>query len=209
MDKKNKAKKEETKQKSAVDRLVEASNGDASGDDYVEKNEKQYHAGFLAKIPTWIKALLLKWWFIGAVCFFFLWGFGNYITAHWDRILILGLASGAVTNLLTNNLLRLIEREDGEFNLYMMLPTKKLWALFVDVVYGFAITILVVYTYEGINALIIQLNPSKYASDSVPLGVEPLLYGLFYLAYDMIFIWAKNLIVYLFKKNKAEQLTRR
>ena len=62
---------------SAVDRLVDASKGKVVEVD--EKEVNQYKSGKLQKIPTFIKAIFIKWWFAGAACFFFLCGLGTII----------------------------------------------------------------------------------------------------------------------------------
>jgi len=188
--------------KSAVDRLVEAAHGDDSMDVETTMTVKRKKSNFLDSIPTIVKALFVKWWFVGASVFFFLWGLGNYITGNWDKILVFGIATGLVTNLLTNNFLRLIEKENNEYEKYSMFYTKKYWAFFLDIIYALLVTLLVVYTYNGINILIINCNPAKYTTSDVPLAVEPLLYGLIYLIYDMALISIKNLIRRLIKSKK-------
>lgn len=186
---------------SAVDRLVEAHKGDASG---VEKSEvKKFHKGKLDKIPAWIKGLFVKWWFIGAFCFFFLWGLGNYVSVGLDQIFVLGLATGVLTDLLTNNFLRLLETYEGEYDNYMLITArKKFWTLFVNIVYGFVCTYIVVSIYNGINIAIINAKGLDPAKDALPLGVGPILYGLFYLIIDMSFIGFRNLGIKIFRKKE-------
>lgn len=197
----SKKKKGQETEKSAVDRLVEASNGDDSGVE-APKEEKKRYGSFLARIPTPIKAIFFKWWFVGACCFFFYWGLANYINHIWDQILVLGLATGAVTDLLTNNLMRLLETSDDEYHAWMLIPLKKWWTIFPNVIYGFLIVTLVVYTYQGINTAVVACNPGAYSDGTVPLPVGPLLFGVFYLAYDLIFIGIKDLIVHLVKNRR-------
>ena len=55
-----------------------------------------------------------------------------------------------------------------------------------------------VKTYDGINLLII--NVQHLDPTSVPLGVEPFLFGVFYLAYDLATVWLRNLVVFIIKK---------
>ncbi|MBQ2894679.1 MAG: hypothetical protein IJE92_04090 [Clostridia bacterium] len=159
---------------------------------------KKYSSGGLAKIPSWIKALFLKFWFNGAMCFFFLWGLGNVI-GGWDIILVLALASGAVTDLLLNNIFRFIEKSPKEYNKWMMFPQKKLWTLFANLGYAIVLVLLVAYTYNGIN---IAINGPD--SDKVAVAVEPFLYGLLYLVYDLIFIGCRNLMGKIIRDAKAK-----
>ena len=76
---------------------------------YSEKELKKYrtHRGIM--LPHWLKLLLIKMWFAGMVCYFFIWGLGVYISVTLDLLFITGLAMGAITDLLLNNLLRFME----------------------------------------------------------------------------------------------------
>ena len=159
-----------------------------------------YKMGFLSRVPVWLKALFIKFWFNGAVCFFFYWGLGIYLTHIWDLILVLGVAMGIITDVIVNNLFRFMQSDEREYDKWMLTPSKKFWTFFVNILYAGAVMLAVVYTYEGINVLInsAQGNPD----DHVALGVEPFLFGLLYLLYDLAVIWIKNLIVYLARKVK-------
>lgn len=181
---------------SAVDRLVDASKGKVVEVD--EKEVNQYKSGKLQKIPTFIKAIFIKWWFAGAACFFFLWGLGTVIQNQLALLLVLGFGLGIITNLLANNLLRFLESSDREYDKWILFPWRKWWTIFLDVIFSFVLLFLVVKTYDGINALIIytkQLDPN-----SVPLGVEPFLFGIFYIVYDLAIIWLRNLIIFIINK---------
>ena len=180
----------------AVDRLVDASKGKVVEVD--EKEVNQYKSGKLQKIPTFIKAIFIKWWFAGAACFFFLWGLGTVIQNQLALLLVLGFGLGIITNLLANNLLRFLESSDREYDKWILFPWRKWWTIFLDVIFSFVLLFLVVKTYDGINALIIytkQLDPN-----SVPLGVEPFLFGIFYIVYDLAIIWLRNLIIFIINK---------
>ncbi|MBQ4226453.1 MAG: hypothetical protein II664_09075, partial [Oscillospiraceae bacterium] len=54
----------------AVDRLVDAKNAPEVSDAEIRKytNKNQF------RLPAWLKIVLVKFWFAGAVCYFFLWG---------------------------------------------------------------------------------------------------------------------------------------
>ena len=180
----------------AVDRLVDANKGKVEKVD--EKEVRQYKSGKLQKIPTFIKAIFIKWWFAGACCFFFLWGLGSVITNQIALLIVLGFGLGVVTSYLTNNFLRFLESSDREYDIWIIFPWRKWWVIFLDVAYSFALLYLVVKTYDLINIIII--NSQGLDPASVPLGVEPLLFGVFYLAYDLALVWLKNLVVFIIKK---------
>ncbi len=186
----------------AIDRLV-----DSDTDNVPEVGEaelKQYKSSKLSKIPMWIRALFIKFWFNGAVCFFFLWGLSIVLTNVWDQILVVGLAMGVVTDLLVNNVFRFIADEPGSNNKWMMIPQKKFWTLFVNIIYAYAVLTLVVLLYQGINLLLTGGTLDEYNFGNF-LGVEPFLFGLFYLLFDMMFIGIKDGIAAAIKKVKAEK----
>ena len=77
----------------AIDDLVNA-NADNTQEVPSEELEK-YKRDWLSKIPVWIKALFIKLWFNGAVCFFFVWGLSMYIHG-WDLIIVTGIPASAI-----------------------------------------------------------------------------------------------------------------
>ena len=58
------------------------------------KELKQYGAKQHLKLSQWLKAILIKAWFNGVVCYFFLWGLGGYIADSLDLWLITAVALG-------------------------------------------------------------------------------------------------------------------
>ena len=64
------------KKDEAVERLLNADKKTYTGK---KDPGKAYRSSFLDKIPNWILAVFVKFWFAGAVCFFILWGLGGYI----------------------------------------------------------------------------------------------------------------------------------
>lgn len=180
----------------AVERLVNAD--DDNVPEVGEAELKQYRSSKLSKIPMWIRALFVKFWFNGAVCFFFLWGLSMFIPDLWDQMLVVGLAMGVVTDLLVNNVFRFMAEEPNGNDKWMMIPQKKFWTLFVNILYAMAVFAIEVMLYHGINILFRQ------GEDEIVLGVEPFLFGLFYLIIDMAFIGIKNLIVRIVKDAKVK-----
>ena len=60
----------------AVDDLVNASEDNSPP--VPEEELRAYRSGPRMKVADWVKMLFIKFWFAGAVCFFFLWGLGGY-----------------------------------------------------------------------------------------------------------------------------------
>lgn len=188
----------------AVDRLVNASAENVEPEVGAEGEQRDpYKMGFLSRVPSWLKALFIKFWFNGAVCFFFYWGLGIYLTHVWDLILVMGVAMGIITDIIVNNLFRFMQSDEREYDKWMLTPSKKFWTFFVNILYAGAVMLAVVYTYEGINILV---NAAQGKPDTnVALGVEPFLFGLLYLIYDLAVIWIKNLIVWIVRKAKSKK----
>ena len=171
----------------AVDDLV---NADASNSPKVSEAElRRYRSGPKVRLSDAVKALLIKFWFAGATCFFFLWGLGTYLN-HWlDQMVVLGLALGAVTDLLTNNLFRFMAKSPGANDRWMMFPGKGFYTLPLNLLYAFLLLFLVVTTYNVVNAAILGLG---MAEGGTPLGVGPILFGVFTAAWDTLLIQIKR-----------------
>ena len=171
----------------AVDDLV---NANAENSPKVSEEElRKYRSGPKIRLSDAAKAILLKTWFGGMVCFFFFWGLGMYVSDQADQLLILGLGFGFVTDLFTNNIFRFYAKVPGANDRWMMFPKKRFLSLPLNVLYAFVILFCVVTTYNALNALLVALTDAK---DTVPLGVEPILFGVFSMAWDMLFLFMKK-----------------
>ncbi len=185
----------------AVDDLIHA---DASNSPPVSEEElRKYGVRGKTKFPNWLKVGFIKFWFAGSACFFFLWGLGTYVSDLLDLLVITALALGAVTDLLTNNVLRFLASTPGENDRWMMFPKKKYITLFQNILYSGVVLYLVYTLYNIINAALITLSGAD--GSTVPLGVEPVLFGVFYTLIDTLLIACKHTCVKIFAdaKNKT------
>ena len=151
---------------------------------------RKYTSRGKLKLADWVKLLAIKWWFAAAVCFFFIWGLGTYVASMLDLLVITGVALGFVTDLLTNNVLRFIAPTKGANDRWMMYPKKGYISLPLNLVHAGLVLFLVYTAYNALNALIISLGGLE--ATAVPLGVEPILFGLLYLGFDMLLITLKH-----------------
>ena len=164
------------------------------------KNSKKefnpYRTDFLARIPTFVKALFVKWWFAGVVCFFVNMGLGIYISATADLVLFDGIFLGIIVDVLVNPLFRFMETDRREYNDYMMFPfpMKAYWTFFTNVLYYIGVAVIVNLVYNFINDYMFSL------------AIEPLSWALIVVAVDMVFIGIKDLVVHLITKHKKERL---
>lgn len=170
-----------------------------------QKQFDPYKHDFLSRIPVWLKALFVKWWFAGCVCWLFVFGINGLNDI--DRFVICGAVLGLVTDLFVNPVFRFMETDKREYNAYMMFPFpfKAYWTFFANIVYYVAVMFCVTYCYAGLNMLISSISGTT--SDYVHVAVEPLLFGLFAFAVDMIFIGLKDLIVWLVRRSGKKEAT--
>lgn len=182
----------------AVEDLVGAN---AENSPEVPKEElEKYRSKSGLHLPRWLKAVLLKAWFAGAVCFFIFWGLGLYLTNLLDMMLVFGLALGLVTDLLVNNIFRFAAQVSGENDGWMMFPKKGMGAFFLNILYAFFLLTCVYCLYQGINLAITSVTGQ---ADSVPVGVEPILFGLFYMGFDLLFLGMKHLALSILSDARA------
>lgn len=172
----------------AVDDLVGASEENAP--EVSEEELRTYRSGPRLKAADWVKALFVKFWFAAAVCYFFIWGLGVFLASELDLLFVTGMALGIVTNMLTGPVLRFMEKTPGENARWMMVARKSFSGFFLDILYGYLVLFLIYTLYNAINLVIIRITGA--AGDTVPLGVEPVLFGLFYLGIDLVLLWVKH-----------------
>lgn len=173
----------------AVEKLVGSETGEVP--EYSQEELSRYRNRKGKGIPNAVKILFIKAWFGGAVCFFILWGLGTYLSSMIDMLFILGVTLGMVTDLLANGIIRFIEKTEGENDGWMMFPKKGTISFFLNIIYSMVIVVCVYLLYNLINYAITGITGNL---DSVPLGVEPILFGVFCMGFDMLFIGIKHLI---------------
>ena len=114
-----------------------------------------------------------------------------------DLMAVLAVGLGAVTDLLVNNLLKYFEPEKRAYDKWMMITVRKFWSFFLNILYSCVLLFFIVQTYEVVNTVLTGTDAAN--AESVAIGVEPLLFGLLYMGYDMLFILIKNTIVKIFR----------
>lgn len=169
-----------------------------------EKHFDPYKIDKFSRIPVWIKALFIKFWFAGVVCYFVVFGLSLYIAGD-DTFLVCGLILGLLTDFIVNPVYRMLESDDKEYNWYMMFPfpLKAFWTIFTNIIYYIVVMYAVSYMYVGLNELINLIRGTE--GYFMSLGVEPLLCGVFAVIADMAFIGLKDLVVWLVKRSKKKK----
>ena len=195
---KNKTKTNYQLNTEAVEKLASAESSNVP--DYSQEELNKFRRRGRIYLPGWLKMIAIKAWFAGAVCFFILWGLGNYL-GGLDMLVVCAVALGMVMDLLTNNCLRFLEETPGENDRWMMIPPKGVRSFVLNILYACVITACVFVFYNAVNYLILVITGVE---DKVPLGVEPLLFGLLCMGFDMLLIGIKRLCVSIFRDAAAK-----
>ena len=176
----------------AVQALVEANEDNSP--EVSEEELRKYRSHPRLKIADWVKPIFIKFWFAGAVCFFFIWGLGGYMADLLDTLFVTGIAFGMVTDLLTTKVLRYFETTKGAADRFLMVTKRGFISFPLNILYAFAVLLLVFLLYTGINLVIVSITGKP---DTVPLPVEPIGFGLFCMGVDMLLIQVKRLVLKL------------
>ena len=97
---------------------------------------------------------------------------------------------GLITDILVNNALRFMAVKKGENDGWMLFAKKSYLSFLLNITYGFVITFLVYTIYNAVNLAAMQLTGDR---DHLFVSVEPILFGLFCLGVDLMFIGMKKL----------------
>lgn len=171
------------------------------GKDSKKADFDPYKVDKFARIPAWIKALFIKFWFAGLVSYFVNMGLAVYVTDPLDLMLIDGVLLGVLVDCMVNPIFRMMQSSDKEYDKYMMFPFpfKKYWTFITNILYYLVVIVCVEFIYYGINLLVQMIKGSLF------VAVEPLLMGFLVLLVDMAFIGIKDLLVYLVKRRKRKK----
>lgn len=177
----------------AVDDLVTA---DESNSPKVSRAEMARYGGrSKSRIPSWLKVAFIKWWFPGAVFFFIGNGIPHLRENGENLIVILGIVLGMVTDLLTDNMIRFIAPTDGEYDQFLMFAKKRYITFVLNILYALVLCFAVlVGCYTAATWLFPGLPP------------EPITFGLFYMACDMLLLGVKYLIQKMIRGSKNKNV---
>lgn len=168
----------------------------------MKKNEEfqkpnPYQSDKLAKIPSWIKILLLKYWAAAAAFYFF--AVANPIAQNEDQYYVwvsFGLA--LFLEYIVKTLVRFMKNSSDNTYRFNLINLKGVLSLFLHIIYSFVIVIPIM----AITVFLQQHGISINLFGGYAVGIEPLLDGLIFLILDAIVVLIKNLIIKLIKKYK-------
>ena len=193
-DKKNRTTPEENRATSdyyklhtkAADDLANAN--ESNSPEVSEEELRKYRSGPKFKLADWVKVILVKIWVAGSVCFFIFWGLSSYVRDRLDLLLIFSIALGVVTDVITNNILRYYAKTEGENDRWMMFPQKRYYTFFLNIFYA----MLLLYCTDMFYTLVNLTLSAASGGSGLTLGVGPILFGVVYTAFDLLFITIKR-----------------
>ncbi len=192
------------KEQKTNEELMNDSNSAKEDDGIVDKKTlKQYKVHWYNKIPYPVKSLFIKYWFFGLIYFLFMNGLGsleifrsetNFSSMTFVLIIITGLAIGVFNDLLVYNILDVIEDFPGQKDDYVIFKSRKIYSLFINIVYGVAVGFLGIFISGKFSELIDPTYSTFWFR-------EPFTAALVLFVVDGIFIFIKDLIKhFVFKK---------
>ena len=153
----------------------------------------------LAKIPSWIKILLLKIWAASAAFYLF----GNASSAIHNNIeevmlVFMGLGYTLFSDLIVKTIIRFMRNSRDDTFRYNVVNKKGVIGLLLQLIYCYGIIIpsSLVYALLAKNGIYINLFGLPTS------GFEPITFGLVVTVFDILAVIIKNLIVYIYKKTK-------
>jgi len=168
----------------AVEDLVTAD--EMNSPEVSEQELRKYTKVSKLNLADWLKVVLIKAWFAGAVCFFLIMGTAMNLV---DQVFVTGVVIGLVWDLLVNNLLHFMEKTEGANDRWMLFHQKGWYTLPLNVLYGLLLVFLVVTTSEAINTPLAALSVDP---EKVTIPVEPILFGVFTMGWDMLLLQMKR-----------------
>lgn len=149
-----------------------------------------------ASIPAVLKSIIIKFWVAGALFFFLMMSELALTIARLDLLAAYGLALGLFINLIINKVLRSFDEGDGKHLKYIIFSNKNPAFILADLVYGVICVFLIVFAYQGINALINHIG--GFENTHIGFPAEPIGVGVLFVLIDFVFVLFKMLIFKIF-----------
>lgn len=175
---------------------------------------KPYEVDKLSKVPSGIIILLLKYWAAAAAVFFSLIGgldigldFSNNpdatptdIAASYVKIiLLLALFMTLFVNYIIRPIVRLMYNRRNNTYQYNMVNVKGILSLVLCLLYHLLLSVILFFVTVFLGKHGWVLDPFGTAGGQ---GIEPFTYGFCYIVVDFIFLFIKNLSIYIYKRYK-------
>lgn len=166
-------------------------------EEIIQEDNYKSHVRFIDRIPYPIKAIVLKYWFLGLGYYLIMNGIGYFFQDETYTViallnLALGLCYGVFFDIFLYNIYDVIETYEGQRKPYILFKRKNILSLLINVVYG--IILAISSTFIGALFMQIEGNPG--------FGAEAFSYALIALILDAIVLSIKNLIIYLIHRKE-------
>ena len=175
-----------------------------------------YKVDKLAKVPTWLIVLILKYWAAAAAVFFILNGgtdIGLTFSTSTDPvealatdiliIILLGLFLALFASYIVRPIVRLTYNRRNNTYRYNMVNTKGFKAFLLNLVYMFVLSIVLYFIS------IYFLSPNHLVWDPFGttggIGIEPFTYGLWFIIVDTICVIIKDVIIMIVQRIKYKK----
>ncbi len=167
----------------------------------IEKDEEiasYQKTSFFQKIPYWVKAIFLKYWFYGALFFFVAMG----LSLTGENLAIAGgLIGGIVFDFMYGNLLLLMETEPGEHENHIIYKSKKIYSVIFNILFQLAVFFATAY----LCIWIVSLFPNENGFATNWWFQEPLSMALIALIVDEFLLLIKYVIRIIIFKIKEKK----
>lgn len=169
----------------------------------LNKSQNPYQTDKLAKVPSWLKILLLKFWVAAATFFFF--GVANELidatsgTAADLYFVFISLGMGLMNEFITKNIVRYMKNSMDNTYRYNMVNKKGTISLLLNIGYGLitVLPIMFISSFLASKGWIFNF----FGSDGFG-GIEPITNGLIYIIIDFIYMVIKNGSIIIYKRIK-------
>lgn len=163
----------------------------------------------LAKIPSWLKILFLKYWVAAATFFFFV--IGNPFLQNEQKpnnqnalmdvymiFLVLGL--GLFQEYIIKPIIKLMRNSRDDTYYYNVVNLKGIVSLLANFLYAFIILVPMVVVLSAMASRGWIINLFGNAGEAG--AIEPLTAGFIYLIFDFIYLFIKNSVIAIINEVK-------
>lgn len=172
----------------------------------LNKDLNPYANDKIAKIPSWLKILLLKFWVAGATFFFF--GVANELVdatagnAADIYFVFISFGMGLMNEYITKNIVRFMKNSRDNTYYYNMVNQKGVLSLFLNILYGFVTVFPIVFIASFLASKGLVWN--FFGAEGFG-GIEPITDATIYIVVDFIFLFIKNSSISIYKRCKLSR----
>lgn len=131
--------------------------------------EEPIKVSWFDRIPFWVKAVFIKYWFFGMTYYFFVTAFGYFFQNNevynnnpiisW---IIVGCATGFFNDWMVYNILDTVETKRGQSFYWVMFKNKKFYSTLINLVYGLVWSCLTFLLCAFFADLIMKSDPETW-----------------------------------------------